>query len=288
MQEQLCHPSFVITLSCQDRIGIVADVSRFLVDHGCNITDSAQFGDAENSRFFLRISFQSERGHGLSTLQAAFAPIARKFDMDVHFFDQSIPMRTLIMVSRMGHCLNDLLFRYRIKALPIDLAMIVSNHKDFSGLAQQNDIPFHLLPVTPGNKMEQEQALIELIEVGRIDLIVLARYMQVFSADLCKRYAGKIINIHHSFLPSFQGAQPYQRAHGRGVKMIGATAHYVTADLDEGPIIEQGVERVSHHSSVKDLTAVGRDTESGVLARAVKWHAEHRVLLNGNRTVIFT
>jgi len=281
------HPLFLITLSCPDRMGIVADVSRFLFDHSCNIVENAQFGDRGNGRFFLRTSFQSLAGYTLPALRDAFAPIARKFDMQVQFCDQSVPVRTLVIVSRLGHCLNDLLFRHRIGALPIDLRLIVSNHGDFAQLAEQNGLPFHFLPVTPETKAQQENVLAGLIEAEGIELIVLARYMQVLSEDFCARYPGRIINIHHSFLPSFKGAKPYHRAHDRGVKLIGATAHYVTADLDEGPIIEQGVERVRHNFSAEELVAIGRDVESVVLARAVQWHAERRVLLNGHRTVIF-
>jgi formyltetrahydrofolate deformylase len=207
--------------------------------------------------------------------------------MEARFFDLARPMRTLLMVSKLGHCLNDLLFRHRIGAVPIDVRMIVSNHTDFASLAEHDGIPFHVLPVTPETKTGAEAKLVEMIEAEGVELIVLARYMQVLSEEFCARYAGRIINIHHSFLPSFKGAKPYHRAHDRGVKLIGATAHYVTADLDEGPIIEQGVERVRHNNSPGDLVAIGRDVESVVLARAVQWHAEHRVLLNGHRTVIF-
>jgi len=280
-------PEFVVTVSCPDQPGIVADVGRFLVDHGCNIVESAQYFDVDNGRFFLRTSFQSLRGRTLSGLDEAFEPVARKFDMQAQFFDLAVPMRTVLMVSKLGHCLNDLLFRHSIGALPLDIRAIVSNHPDFEGLAKQHGIPFHLWPVTPETKAQQEKRLDKLVEDENIELIVLARYMQVLSEDFCARHPGRIINIHHSFLPSFKGARPYHRAHDRGVKLIGATAHYVTADLDEGPIIEQGVERVRHQHRADDLVAIGRDTESVVLARAVRWHAEHRVLLNGHRTVIF-
>ena len=287
MSKAADFPRFLITLSCPDQPGIVADTGGFLVEHGCNIVESAQFGDPDNGRFFMRTSFHSLRGHDLAGLEAAFAPIARKFDMRVQFFDLAAPLRTLVMVSRLGHCLNDLLFRRKIGALPIDIRLVASNHADFAGLAEQNQIPFRLMPVTPETKAAQEAALGALIEAEGIELIVLARYMQVLSEDFCARYPGRIINIHHSFLPSFKGARPYHRAHDRGVKLIGATAHYVTADLDEGPIIEQGVERVRHNIGADDMVAIGRDIESVVLARAVRWHGEHRVLLNGHRTVIF-
>jgi formyltetrahydrofolate deformylase len=278
---------YLVTLSCPDRIGIVADVSRFLVDHGCNIIESAQFGDQDDDRFFLRTSFEPTKGGSLASLEADFAPIAKRYGMEVSFHDRAVRVRTLIMVSRMGHCLNDLLFRVRIGALPIELVRIVSNHGDFADLADSNATPYTVLPVTPETKAAQEQALVDIIERERIELIVLARYMQVLSPAFCERYAARIINIHHSFLPSFKGAKPYHRAHARGVKLIGATAHYVTSDLDEGPIIEQSVERVNHNFSADDMAATGRDVECVVLARAVQWHAEHRVLLSGARTIVF-
>ena len=281
------QPTYLVTLSCPDRTGIVADVGKFLVDNGCNIVECAQFGDTQNGRFFMRTSFHSLEGRDLASLEAAFAVVAARFDMEARFYDLARPMRTLVMVSKLGHCLNDLLFRHRIGAIPIDVRAIVSNHEDFASQAAHDDIPFHVLPVTPETKAEAEQQLAQMIEAEGIELIVLARYMQVLSEEFCARYPGRIINIHHSFLPSFKGAKPYHRAHDRGVKLIGATAHYVTADLDEGPIIEQGVERVRHNNSAGDLVAIGRDVESVVLARAVQWHAEHRVLLNGHRTVVF-
>ncbi|HEY3889608.1 MAG TPA: formyltetrahydrofolate deformylase [Caulobacteraceae bacterium] len=280
-------PNGVLTLSCPDRIGIVADVSRFLAEHACNILESAQHGDPANGRFFLRTVFESTAGHRLAALQSAFAPIAARYAMDSRFFDAAAKTPTLIMVSRLGHCLNDLLFRWRIGALPIDVKAVVSNHPDFEDLARATGLPFRCLPVTPETKAAQEEVLEAMVADLGIELIVLARYMQILSADLCARYSGRIINIHHSFLPSFKGARPYHRAHERGVKLIGATAHYVTQDLDEGPIIEQSVERVGHGLSVDDYVAVGRDVEALVLARAVKWHVERRVLLNGGRTVVF-
>jgi len=280
-------PAFVLTLSCPDRIGVVADVARFLVDHRCNIIDSAQFGDPDNGRFFMRTGFASTAGATVDDLRTAFQPIAEKYEMAAQIFDQSVKLRTLLMVSKFGHCLNDLLFRWRIGALPIEIPAIVSNHTDFADVAANAGIPFYHLPVTPQTKAAKESSLVNLIEREKIELIVLARYMQVLSPDICARFRGRVINIHHSFLPSFKGAKPYHQAYDRGVKLIGATAHYVTQDLDEGPIIEQGVERVSHAHSSEDYVAVGRDVESVVLARAVKWHAEHRVLLNGHRTVVF-
>lgn len=279
---------FVLTVACPDRKGIVAAVSRFLVEQDCNILDSAQFGDPDNGRFFLRMVFHAERATGVGHLREAFQPIASAFDMQVEFNAVARKVRTLVMVSKFGHCLVDLLYRHRIGALPIDIARIVSNHRDLEDVAAAHGVPFVYLPVDKTNKAAQEHALLTMIEGEKIDLVVLARYMQILSPELCARLAGRAINIHHSFLPSFQGARPYSQAHGRGVKLIGATAHYVTADLDEGPIIEQAVERVTHALSPEDYAAVGQDIESVVLARAVKWHAEHRILPNGRRTVIFS
>ncbi len=279
--------SFVLTVSCPDRRGIVANVTRYLFENGCNIIDSAQYGDPDNGRFFLRISFASETGAALDAVKAGFAPIAREFEMTAEFHDTAVKTRTLIMVSKLGHCLVDLLYRHRIGALPIDIPVIVSNHRDFADVAAASGIPFRYLPVNADNRKAQENTLREIIAEERIDLIVLARYMQILSPGLCEPMKGRIINIHHSFLPSFKGARPYTQAHERGVKLIGATAHYVTADLDEGPIIEQAAERVHHALSADDLAAVGRDIENTVLARAVKWHAELRILLNGRRTVVF-
>jgi formyltetrahydrofolate deformylase len=281
------HPRGVLTVSCVDRRGIVARVSRFLFDNECNIIDSQQFGDRENGRFFLRIFFESEADTPIADVGRAFASIARESDMDAHIYDAAKKTRTLIMVSKFGHCLVDLLYRIRIGALPIEVPMIVSNHRDFADVAAASGIPFRYLPVMPDNKAEQEVVLNEIMESKHIDLVVLARYMQVMSQEFCRKWSGQIINIHHSFLPSFKGARPYHQAHERGVKLIGATAHYVTEDLDEGPIIEQEVERVTHAMSPEEYAAVGRDIESRVLARAVKWHAEHRVLMNGRRTVVF-
>ena len=287
MNESAKPACFVLTIACPDRMGIVAAVSRFLFEHGCNIIDSGQFGDRSNGRFFLRIFFASEQGVGVDTLRSEFEEVARTFEMGATFHDPLQKTRTLVMVSKFGHCLVDLLYRHRIGALPIEIPMIVSNHRDFADIVAAHGIPFRYLPVTKENKRHQEQALLEIVGQENIDLIVLARYMQVLSSELCERMRGRVINIHHSFLPSFKGARPYEQAHRRGVKLIGATAHYVTSDLDEGPIIEQSVERVSHNLSVDDFVATGRDVENMVLARAVKWHAEHRILLDGNRTIIF-
>ncbi len=278
---------FVLTLACPDRKGIVAAVSRFLVEQDCNIIDSAQFGDPDNGRFFLRMVFHAERATDTTVLQAAFGSIVRSFEMRAEFHNVARKVRTLVLVSKFGHCLVDLLYRHRIGALPVEIVKVVSNHRDLEDVAVAHGVPFIYLPVDKANKPQQEEALLRIVGEEKIDLLVLARYMQILSPALCAQLAGRAINIHHSFLPSFQGARPYSQAHGRGVKLIGATAHYVTAELDEGPIIEQAVERVTHALSPEDYAAVGQDIESVVLARAVKWHAEHRILLNGRRTVIF-
>jgi formyltetrahydrofolate deformylase len=278
---------FVLTLSCPDRTGIVAAVANFLLERQCNIVDSAQFGDAANQLFFMRVCFVAESSTEVSAIRDAFNTVARRFAMQWAIHDASVKHRVMLLVSRFGHCLNDLLYRYQVGALPIEIPAIVSNHRDFYQLAAANNIPFHHLPVSSDNKDKQEQKILELFQEERCDLLVLARYMQILSPQLCAQLKERAINIHHSFLPSFQGAKPYQQAHDRGVKLIGATAHYVTQDLDEGPIIEQDVARVDHAMSVEDCAAVGRDVECAVLARAVKWHVEHRILLNGNRTVVF-
>jgi len=280
-------PTFILTLSCPDRIGVVADVSAFLVANDCNIIESGQYSDQENGRFFLRNAFQPQNGVTLESLHKAFAPVAERYEIDFHFHDAAHKVKTLVLVSRLGHCLNDLIFRHRIGALPIDIVGVVSNHRDFEGLVGSAGLPFDYLPVTAETKPQQEAQLQKLAESRGAELIVLARYMQVLSAEFCARWPGRVINIHHSFLPAFKGALPYHRAHTRGVKLIGATGHYVTDDLDEGPIIEQDVQRVSHGQTAEDFVVAGRDVEAVVLARAVKWHAERRVLLNGLRTVIF-
>jgi formyltetrahydrofolate deformylase len=278
---------FVLTLSCPDRMGIVAAVSNFLMAQNCNIVDSAQFGDQSNQRFFMRVFFASEGSANKNDLSEEFAAVGERFAMQWTMYDTMIKPRVLIMVSKNGHCLNDLLYRFRIGALPVEIPAIVSNHSDFQSLAATHGVPFHYLPITPDNKSQQEERLLDIIEQERCDLVVLARYMQALSARACEHLQGRAINIHHSFLPSFQGAKPYQQAHDRGVKLIGATAHYVTEVLDEGPIIEQDVARVDHAMNVEDCAGAGRDVECAVLARAVKWHVEHRILLNGMRTVVF-
>ncbi|WP_058045839.1 formyltetrahydrofolate deformylase [Streptomyces roseifaciens] len=278
---------YVLTLSCPDKQGIVHAVSSYLFMTGCNIEDSQQFGDRDTGLFFMRVHFGAEAPVTLEKLRASFAAIGDSFHMDWQIHRADEKMRIVLMVSKFGHCLNDLLFRSRIGALPVEIAAVVSNHTDFAELVGSYGVPFHHIPVTKDNKPEAEAKLLELVQAENVELVVLARYMQVLSDDLCKVLSGKIINIHHSFLPSFKGARPYHQAHARGVKLIGATAHYVTADLDEGPIIEQEVERVGHEVTPDQLVAIGRDVECQALARAVKWHSEHRVLLNGRRTVVF-
>ncbi|MDN0194082.1 formyltetrahydrofolate deformylase [Streptomyces sp. S.PNR 29] len=278
---------YVLTISCPDKKGIVHAVSSYLFMTGCNIEDSQQFGDHDTGLFFMRVHFSAEAPVTLEKLRASFAAIGDSFQMDWQIHQAEEKMRILLMVSKFGHCLNDLLFRASIGALPVEIAAVVSNHTDFAELVSSYDIPFHHIPVTKDTKPEAEARLLEIVREENVELVVLARYMQVLSDDLCKQLAGRIINIHHSFLPSFKGAKPYHQAHARGVKLIGATAHYVTADLDEGPIIEQEVERVRHDVTPEGLVAIGRDVECQALARAVKWHAERRILVNGRRTVVF-
>ena len=278
--------AYVLTLSCPDRKGIVHAVSGFLLQSGGNIEEAAQYNDPGTGLFFMRVQFAcDELTH--SALKDQLTTFAEPFKMTWKLHTTTQPMRTVIMVSKEGHCLNDLLFRCKSGLLPLDVRAIISNHREFYQLAASYDIAFHHLPVTVATKAQVESRQLEIIESEGAELVVLARYMQILSNHLCSKLDGRAINIHHSFLPSFKGAKPYYQAHERGVKLIGATAHYVTGDLDEGPIIEQDVARADHSKTVEDLTAMGRDTESQVLARAVKWHSEHRVLLNGHKTVIF-
>jgi formyltetrahydrofolate deformylase len=260
-------------------------VSGFLLDHGGNIEEAAQYNDHDTGLFFMRVSFACELE--LASLQGEWDTFAHGFQMTWKLHTTQQPMRTVLMVSQQGHCLNDLLFRWKSGLLNLDIRAIISNHRDFYQLAASYNVPFHHLPTMKDSKAQVEARQLEIINGERAELVVLARYMQILSNEMCQALAGRAINIHHSFLPSFKGAKPYYQAHDRGVKLIGATAHYVTADLDEGPIIEQDVARVDHSDTVDDLTARGRDTESQVLARAVKWHSEHRVLQNGHRTVVF-
>jgi len=278
--------AYILNLSCPDRQGIVHAVSGFLLARHGNIEEAAQYNDHDTGLFFMRVQFACDAVQQ-DDLRAQLATLAEEFGMKWTLHDTTQPMRTVLMVSKEGHCLNDLLFRWKSGLLPLDIRAIVSNHREFYQLAASYNVPFHHIPVTAATKAQAEAKQYEVIESEGAELVVLARYMQILSDDLCKKLAGRAINIHHSFLPSFKGAKPYYQAHDRGVKLIGATAHYVTADLDEGPIIEQDVARVDHSKTVEDFTAQGRDTESQVLARAVKWHSEHRVLINGHKTVIF-
>ena len=287
---------FILTLSCRDAKGIVYAVSGLLFEAGCNILDSQQFGDVlspdSTGLFFMRVHFEApEDLSDTLKLGERFAPLRDRFAMHTEVYSVARRQRLLLMVSKHGHCLNDLLYRCQSGQLPVDVAAVVSNHPDFAELCAGYGVPFHHLPLKAGataqDKRAQERSVEALVDEERVDLVVLARYMQILSSDFCSFLRGRAINIHHSFLPSFKGAKPYYQAHERGVKLIGATAHYVTAELDEGPIIEQDVERVDHSLSPEDFTAVGRDVESVVLARAVRWHVEHRVLLNGPKTVIF-
>ena len=278
---------YVLTVTCKSTRGIVAAIANYLADQGCNIIDSSQFDDLSTGKFFTRVSFISEEGVTLPVLKEGFKPIAGKFGMDAEIHDGEHRMKVLLMVSRFGHCLNDLLYRWKIGALPIDIVGVVSNHFDYQKVVVNHDIPYHHIKVTKENKPQAEAQILDLVEQTGTELVVLARYMQVLSDAMCKKMSGKIINIHHSFLPSFKGANPYKQAYERGVKLIGATAHYVTADLDEGPIIEQDTARITHAQSADDYVSIGRDVESQVLARAIHAHIHRRVFLNGNRTIVF-
>ncbi len=280
------NPTYILTLSCPDRLGLVHAVSGFLLERGGNIEEAAQYNDIDTGLFFMRVQFACA-AVTQEVLNEQIGLLAQPFAMQWRLHARAQPMRTVIMVSKEGHCLNDLLFRWKSGLLPLDIRAIVSNHREFYQLAASYNVPFHHFAVSAASKAQVETKQYEIIQSEDAELVVLARYMQVLSDDLCHKLSARAINIHHSFLPSFKGAKPYLQAHDRGVKLIGATAHYVTAELDEGPIIEQDVARVDHSKSVEDLATLGRDTESQVLARAVKWHSEHRVLINGHKTVIF-
>ena len=278
----------VLTLACPDRKGVVAAVAGFLAANDASITESSQFNDDRTRRFFLRTAFRADGPMpDIATLRNGFAAVAAEFSMTWALHDTGVRPRILIAVSKLGHCLYDLAHRWRSGQLPVEIAGVVSNHDDMRSFAEWSGLPFHYLPVTAATRDAQEAALLHLAAAERVELVVLARYMQVLSPALCAALAGRCINIHHSFLPSFKGAKPYTQAFERGVKLIGATAHYVTPDLDEGPIIEQGVERVHHGHGPQALVDIGRDAECAVLARAVAWHAERRVVLNGMNTVVF-
>src|ERR1700761_6665786 len=279
---------FVLTLSCPDKPGIVYAVSSFLVQHSANIIDSQQYGEPDGGLFFMRVQFSvPQPGLAISVLERDFTWVADSFQMNLQLHDKSERTTALLMVSQLGHCLNHLLFQWSAGSLPVDITGVVSNHEVFRGLTESYKLPFRYVPVTAATKPAAEAELLSVIDETDAELVVLARYMQIISPEVCQRVEGRMINIHHSFLPSFKGAKPYHQAHARGVKLIGATAHYVTPDLDEGPIIEQDVTRVNHALSPERLTQAGRDVEAQVLARAVTWHAEHRVLLNDDRTVVF-
>ena len=278
---------FVLLIASEDRKGIVAAVANSIASQDCNIVESSQYGDGSTGRFFMRVALTGPAAMTIASFTEAFTPVATGFRLDWQIHDLRRKLKAMIMVSQGGHCLNDLLYRTASNRLPMEVTSVVSNHTTWQRRAEHEGIPFFHLPITPDNKLAQEAEMLRLVETQEVDLIILARYMQVLSDPLCRKLDGRVINIHHSFLPGFKGAKPYHRAYERGVKMIGATAHYVTPDLDEGPIITQDVSTVDHADTVEDLIAQGQDTESRVLARAVKLHLEHRVLLNGNRTIVF-
>lgn len=276
----------VLRLNCVDAPGIVAAVATCLRDSGCNIEESAQFYDPHSGRFFMRVVFRALQEGGVKSFESAFAPIAQKFAMNTQVCDLTRPVKTLLMVSKAGHCLNDILYRWRTGSLPLEIAGIASNHTVLKPLADAHGIPFHHLPLSPETKAAQEKQIADIVQQTGTELIVLARYMQVLSDDFCTKFTGRVINIHHSFLPGFKGARPYHQAYDRGVKIIGATAHFATPDLDEGPIIAQGVEPVDHTHTPEQMQILGQDTESRVLTRALKLYAERRIFLHGLRTVI--
>ena len=280
----------VLTLSCPDRLGIVARVASYFAEKAFNIEESSQFEDPETGQFFLRTEFSCPDSDDdvLDSLQQGFSPIADEFGMEWQLRRLDQRMRVVLAVSKWGHCFNGLLHKWRAGTPPVDIVAVVSNHEDMRAMSEWYGVPYHYLPVSKENRVEQEAQILSVMQDSDAELLVLARYMQILTDDLCTQLAGSAINIHHSFLPGFKGARPYHQAYERGVKLIGATAHYVTGDLDEGPIIEQAVERVSHANSPEELVEIGRDIETVVLARAVTWHAQHRVLLNGNRTVVFS
>jgi formyltetrahydrofolate deformylase len=280
---------YILLVQCPDRRGIVAAVAGYLADNQASIVESNHFNDSLNDFFFMRVEFRADGPDmpPLASLGAGFGPIAERFEMSFSFHDASVRPRVLIAVSKFGHCLYDLMHRWRSGLLPIEVVGVVSNHEDMRSFVEWNGVPYHHLPIAKGDKPAQEARFMAIVEETRADLVVLARYMQILSGDLCARLSGRCINIHHSFLPSFKGARPYHQAHARGVKIIGATAHYVTTDLDEGPIIEQDVARVSHTHTPEQMVVMGQDIECRVLARAVGWHADRRIVLSGQRTIVF-
>ncbi len=284
----MTDPHYILTLRCRDAAGISAAVSSALTSSSAFITESSQFGDADTGMFFMRTVFSAPGAPSatLASVRAALAPVEKRFEMQTALHDKSTPMPIMLAVSKHGHCLNHLLHRWHSRELPVEVVGVVSNHEDMRGLVEWYGLPYHYLPMRD-EKASQERQFLETFESSGAQLLVLARYMQVLSDDLCRKLDGRCINIHHSFLPSFKGAKPYHQAHGRGVKVVGATGHYVTADLDEGPIIEQDTVRVDHAMDAAAFVQLGKDVENVVLARAVQWHAEHRIVLNGHRTVVF-
>ncbi len=288
MSSEAAGAQYVLTISCPDRPGIVHAITGVLAKRGGNIVESQQFEDPAAGQFFMRMAFTiSASETTLEKLREDFDETAQAFGMTWDLWNAKEPYRTLIMVSKFGHCLNDMLFRWSRGALQIDVVGVISNHEDLRALTESYGLPFHYIPVTPENKAEAEAEMLGMIDDLEVDIVVLARYMQIFSDETSRKLSGRAINIHHSFLPSFKGAKPYTQAFERGVKLVGATAHYVTGDLDEGPIIEQDVMRVDHRLDARELAAAGRDVESQVLSRAIRWHSESRVLLSGDRTVVF-
>ncbi|MCP5506005.1 MAG: formyltetrahydrofolate deformylase [Chlamydiales bacterium] len=278
---------YILNLSCADQVGIVAAVTGAMAGMGLFILELSQFSDPSTQQFFIRIHFETTKKISENEILEHLELVAKRFEMSYTLHDTDFRPKVILMVSKHSHCLNDLLHRWSSKTLPVDIAAVVSNHEDLKMMASWYKVPFHYMPIAPDNKLKQEANLIKLIEQEEVDLVVLARYMQILTDGLCQKMSGRIINIHHSFLPSFKGAKPYHQAYDRGVKIIGATAHYVTADLDEGPIIDQEVKRVRHDQLPNELVRLGQDVECQVLARAVKWHCEQRVILNGNKTVVF-
>ncbi len=286
---QAIPKKYVLTVSCPEANGIVRAVSDFLFQRGATISDAAQHRDPVLDRFFMRVEFEEVETAlpGCEQLNEDFRTLAEQFTMQWSFFDMHVKPRVLLAVSSHGHCLNDILHRWSSGVLPADIIGVVSNHEDMRGITEWYKIPYHYLPVSVENKAEQEDAILQIIHDNKVDLLALARYMQILSPKMCEVMAGRAINIHHSFLPGFKGANPYRQAYMRGVKIIGATAHYVTTDLDEGPIIEQAVEKIDHNFDIDELVQIGRDAECAAFARALKWHCEHRIIVNGNKTVVF-
>ncbi|MGY2284478.1 formyltetrahydrofolate deformylase [Pseudomonas gingeri] len=280
-------PNYVLRVACPSVRGVTADITAYLSGRGCNIRDSAQFDDESTNHYFMRITFRSEEGQSLEDLREGFEPLSEKYQMQHEFFDERAKRKVILMVSRFGHCLNDLLYRWGIGALPIDIVGVISNHLDFQKVVEGHGIPYHCIRVTEENKAQAESEQLRIVRETGAELIVLARYMQILSDEMCQQMSGRIINIHHSFLPSFKGGSPYKQAFDRGVKLIGATSHFVTADLDEGPIIEQDIVRITHAQSADDYVSLGRDVESQVLSRAIHAYVHGRVFLNDNKTIVF-